>query len=49
MIALAISLVAGLAALAACFAYLLDCARLQPCQAEQKIIEKARAIQRAIL
>jgi len=49
MIALALSLVAGLAALAACFAYLLECSALRASDAEQKILEKARAIHRAIL
>lgn len=49
MIALAIGLVAGLAASAACFAYLLECSRLAPCLAEQKILEKARAIRKPII
>lgn len=49
MIALAIGLVAGLAALAACSAYLLDCARLAPCEAEQKILEKERAIRTPVI
>jgi hypothetical protein len=49
MIALACSLVAGLAAGGAIIGYLADCARLQPCQREREIIEKGRAIQRGIL
>lgn len=49
MIALALSLVAGLAALAASFAYLLECSALRASESEQKILQKARAIQRAIL